>query len=127
MRSGDQPDCALGIISPAVRISILFANVMHSCDLVFQTSSVTLVDDRRRHKNKQVAFVTFIVMALERVANYWNIAEQWHFGSRLRNLIRNQTAEGKRVPAFDQHIGIERTFVDDRTGHVRSVKGEVQI
>lgn len=71
--------------------------------------------------------MTFIVMALERVANYWNIAEQWHFGSRLRNLIRNQAAEGKRVPAFDQYIGIERTFVDNRTGHVRAIEDEVKI
>src|SRR5438874_13581243 len=98
MRSGDQPDCALGIISPAVRISVLFADMMHARDLVFQTRAITLVDDRRRHKNKQVAFVTFIVMALECVANYWNIAEQWHFGSRLRNLIRNQAARASVSP-----------------------------
>src|SRR5436853_7059815 len=127
MRSGDQTDGALGIISPAVRISVLVADMMHARDLVFQTRAITLVDDRRRHKNKQVAFVTFIVMALECVANYWNIAEQWHFGSRLRNLIRNQAAECQRVATLDENIEIERTLINDRTGDIRAVKREVEI
>src|SRR5437879_11304158 len=114
MRSGDQPDCALGIISPAIWIGILFAVVMESGNLIFQSGAIMLIDDRRRHKNKQVAFVTFIVMALECVANYWNIAEQWHFGWELRNLIQNQTANCHRVPTLVKKIGIERTFINIR-------------
>src|SRR5437588_11629428 len=108
MRSGDQPDCALGIISPAIWIGILFAVVMESGNLIFQSGAIMLIDDRRRHKNKQVAFVTFIVMALECVANYWNIAERWHLGSRLRHLSRNQTPDCPRVAPLDRRSGLAR-------------------
>src|ERR1700736_4382300 len=101
--------------------------MMNTRDLIFQTSAVMLIEDCRCHEDEQVAFVPFVVVTLKSIADKGYVAEQRYFCTRFRNLIGKQAADRKSVAALDQHVGIERTLVDDRARYIGPIKGEVKI
>src|SRR5579864_1941587 len=84
---GGQSHCALRIVPPAVWIGVFFADMAQSSDLVFQTCSVTLVDNRRGNEDQQVAFMPLITVTLKCIADTRNISKNWHLRSRLARLV----------------------------------------
>src|SRR2546423_3413720 len=90
---------------------------MQPAHLIFEARAVMLVDDRRRDEDKQVTFHPRIQLFLEEVTQDWDIAQERNFRARLVNLVLEQSANGERIPALDQNVGIETARVDDRTGN----------
>ena len=73
--------CAFEVIEHLASPLTFFADMMHSGHLVFQTCTVALVDDRRRHKDEQIPFMTFVVVALKCVAKHRNVAKKRDLGA----------------------------------------------
>src|ERR1043166_7567196 len=76
MRSRDQPDCPFGVISPAVGIGVLLANVTNAGNLIFQSSTVALIENRRCYEDEQIALVPFVVVTLKRVTEHRDVAKE---------------------------------------------------
>src|SRR5882672_4118717 len=101
--------------------------MMNTRDLIFQAGAVMLIEDCRCHEDEQVAFVPLVVVTLKGIAEKGYVAEQRYFCARFRNLIGQQASDRKSVAALNQHVGIERTLVDDRARYIGPIKGEVKI
>src|ERR1041385_879614 len=100
---------------------------MQTADLIFEAGTVMLVDDRRRDEHEQVAFHPRIKFFLEKIADDWDIAQQRNFGVLLVHLVLEQAANGQRISALDQNVGIEAARVDDRTGYGGTGESESRI
>ena len=72
------------------------------------------VNDRRRHKNEQVAFDPTVQMVLKEITKNRDIAEQGHFVARFGDFVLEQSTNGQCISAPDQDVGFQRARVDDR-------------
>jgi len=81
---GNESNRALSIIPPAVRIGIFFSGVMQPRNLIFQSRSVALVDNRRCHKDEQVALGSSVGVTLKYVSEQGHVSQQWNFRAALR-------------------------------------------
>src|SRR5207245_11736145 len=93
MRRRQHANCAFGVIAPAIRIGVFLAGMMDAGDLIFESGTVALLDDRRRYEDEQVALGAHVVVTLEEVAEYWDIAHERHFGPRFRHFVLQQAAD----------------------------------
>src|ERR1700730_3183113 len=100
---------------------------MQPRSVILQPRPITLVENSWRHKNEQVALMSFVVVTLKRIAEERNVPKKRHLCPRFGYLIGKQAADCERVAAFDQDAGIERARVNNRAGHVCATKYKVKI
>lgn len=115
IRGWDQTDRALGIVPPTIRVRIFFTALMQAGDLIFQTSAVALLENRRCDKDQQVTFGARVEVLLEKVAEDRDVSHHGNFISALRHFVLKQPTDRKGVTTLDQDIGIQGSRVDDRT------------
>src|SRR5207248_6386546 len=101
--------------------------MMKAAHLIFETSAVPGVENRRRHEDKQVPLYTLIRAALEYIADNRNITEQGHLRPGLGLFILEQPANRERIAALDQDIGIKRSRIDHRARDRRACEGKRSI
>src|SRR5437762_1843026 len=90
---------------------------MQPTHLIFETGSIMLVDDRRRDEDQKVALHPRVISALEKISQNRYISRNRYLRPGLGHFILKQSANGQRIPALDQDVGIEAASVDDGTGH----------
>ena len=97
IRSGGQPNRALGVVAPAVRVGVFVAAVMETGNLVFETRAVALRDNRRRNEHEQIALRALVRVILESVADHRDVAENRDFGAGLIHFILEANRRIARV------------------------------